>query len=104
MVEQLNHPSSSGVLVDPDGGVWSMSRKGLDLRIVRRAFRTDAATVVLGESNGFDLRWVAADQRAALWEQVRENYSGPGGSGGDYLGHEFVNGSRARLLYLEKAC
>jgi hypothetical protein len=97
-------PGSGGPLVDPDGNAWSMSRRRLDLRVVRRGLRSDRAVVLVGESSGFDLRWVTPEQRPGLWEQLRKSYQGPGGSGGDYMGYEFVNNHGARLLYLEKDC
>jgi hypothetical protein len=104
MTERLS-PGSGGPLVDPDGGTWSMSRRRLDLRVVRRALRSESASVLLGENGGFNLKWVAADQRPTLWERLRKDYRGPGGvPDGDYVGHEFVNEIGARLLYLEKSC
>ena len=81
-----------------------MSRRHLDLRVVRRALRSESAIVVVGESNGFDLHWVTSEQRPGLWEQLRRSYQGPGGTGGDYMGYEFVDNSGARMLYLEKGC
>jgi hypothetical protein len=36
-------------------------------------------------------------------QQVRKNYLGPAGTGGDFTGFEFINDSGDRLLYLEKA-
>jgi hypothetical protein len=82
-----------------------MRRRRLDLRVVRRGLRSNSALVLVGESGGFDLRWVVAEQRPELWGQVRKNYRGPGGGTcGDYMGYEFVNDAGACLLYLEKAC
>jgi hypothetical protein len=75
-----------------------MTRGRLDLRVVRRALRSEGAIVLIGESGGFDLRWVAPEQRHALWEQVCKNYRGPGGGPfGDYMGYEFVNEGGAHL-------
>lgn len=96
-------PGSGGPLVDPDGVVWSMTKRRVDLRVVRRALQSDSAVVLLGDSGGFDLHWVAPDQRPELWERVRKDYRGPGGGvDGDHTGYEFVNHVGARLLYLEK--
>ena len=99
-------PGSGGPLVDPDGVEQrTMTRRRLDLRVVRRAARSADRLVLLGESGGFDLSWVKPDQRSALWARIRNRYFGPGGtSHGDYSGYEFVNDDGDRLIYIEVWC
>jgi hypothetical protein len=95
----------SGSLIDPEGTTWTVTRRRLDLRIVRRALRSGNYLVVLGHCAGGDLSWVGSEQRAALWEQVRSCYRGPGGDElGDYMGDEFGAADGRRLVYLEALC
>ncbi|WP_203911336.1 hypothetical protein [Rhizocola hellebori] len=104
MIERLS-PGSGGPLVDPDDVVWSMTKRHVDLRVVRRALRSDSALVLLGEGGGFDLHWVMPDQRLALWERVRRDYHGPDCVGdGTHAGYQFMNQDGARMLYLERWC
>jgi hypothetical protein len=82
-----------------------MTRRRVDLRLVRRALRHAERRVLLGENGGFTLRWVGAGERAGLWQQLRGNYAGPGGAtGGDYMGYEFVNSDGEQLMYIEIWC
>jgi hypothetical protein len=98
-------PGSGGPLVDPDGRPWTMTRRRLDLRIVRRAMRSADRLVLLGEDGGSDLTWVGQDQRPALWARMRDRYLGPGGTEyGDYSGYEFVNDDGDTLVYIEVWC
>jgi hypothetical protein len=99
-------PGSGGSLVDPDGQAWTMTRRRLDLRLVRRALRSKDRLVLLGDAGGFDLRWVAHDERADLWVRIHDRYAGPGGDfhAGEYMGYEFVHEDGRRLVYLEVWC
>ena len=63
----------------------------------------DVELLAAREDNGFDLRWVAPEQRSALWQLVRKNYWGPAGTGGEFTGFEFANDNGDRLLHLERA-
>jgi hypothetical protein len=82
-----------------------MTRPRLDLRIVRRALRSANYHILQGHCAGCGPVDVSADQRAALWEQVRHSYRGPGGNGdGDYTGYEYTSADGRRLVYLEAAC
>jgi len=98
-------PGSGGPLVDPDGRSWTMNRRKLDVRIVRRALKSPDGLVLLGETGGFDLRWVGPEQRPALWEQVRGRYRGAGGDiNADFMAYEFVHADGGRLVYIELSC
>ena len=98
-------PGSGGPLIDPDGVVWSMSRRDLDLRVVRRALRSSDLKVLLGTGAGFDLCWAAPDQRTVLWQELRKNYwHRSSGTQGAFAAYEFVNDAGAHLLYIEKSC
>lgn len=98
-------PGSGGPLVDPDGGLWTMTRRRLDLRVVRRALRSVDRVVLLGENGGFDLCWVGPEHRSALWARLQDRYVGPSGAvDGDYSGYEFVNNDGDRLMYIEMWC
>lgn len=101
-------PGSSGEMVDPDGRVWTVRRKKLDLRVVRNLLRRADLPLLIGGSGGFDLRWVGAEDRADVWARIRHNYAGPGGgessSRPDYMGYDFEDDEGNRLLYLEEWC
>jgi hypothetical protein len=105
MTERLS-PGSGGPLVDPDGRPWTMTRRRLDLRMVRRALRVEGRLVLLGDGGGFSLRWVEPAERACLWDQVRRSYAGPGGDNpsGDYLAYEFADSHGRSLTYIELRC
>ena len=105
MTAQLS-PGSGGPLVDPDGHAWTMTRRRLDLRLVRRALRNSGRLVLLGEDGGFSLRWIRPEERASLWEVLRHRYAGPGGDfhEGDHMGHEFVDADGRQLTYIEVSC
>lgn len=82
-----------------------MTRRRLDIRIVRRAMRSAARLVLLGEDGGSDLTWVDPGQRPALWARMRNQYFGPGGTEhGTYSGYEFVNDKGDSLTYIEVWC
>jgi hypothetical protein len=74
-VAQLS-PGGTGQLTDPDGRQWTVTRRRLDVRVVRRLLRRADIPVLLGEGGGFRLRWVASSERPATWEQVRNCYAG----------------------------
>ena len=96
---------AEGSIVDPEGCAWRATRQRLDLRIVRRALRSANYQVLVGTCVGGELGWVAAEQRAELWGQVRDCYRGPGGNDdGDYVGHEYVALDGRRLVYIEVSC
>jgi hypothetical protein len=96
---------ASGELVDPDGTTWTVTRQRLDLRIVRRALRSANYQVLFGHCADDDLGSVNPEQRAALWEQVRDCYRGPGGNDdGDYIGYEYAAPDGRRLVYIEALC
>jgi hypothetical protein len=98
-------PGSGGPLVDPDGQRWTMTRRRLDLRLVRRALRSADRRVLLGENVGCDLSWVGPDERPALWARLRDKYFGPGGTEyGEYSAYEFVNDDGDSLTYIEVSC
>ncbi|WP_055483276.1 hypothetical protein [Sphaerimonospora mesophila] len=63
--------------------------------------------VLLGESGGFDLRWVMDQERGALSDLVRRNYAFTAEAAASdivYMGHEFVLETGERLLYIEEWC
>jgi len=102
-------PGTRGLLVDADGRQWRVRRGRIDLRIVKRLIRRLDVVVMLGESGGFGLRAVPADERGRLWETVRHAYAGPGARPSvtgdvDYLGYEFTRDGGAVMLYLEQRC
>lgn len=98
-------PGSGGPLIDPDGVVWTMRRRDVDLRVVRRALRTIDSKVLMGTGAGFDLCWVAPGQRTVLWQELRKNYwHRPTGTQGAFAAYEFVNDAGGHLLYIEKVC
>jgi hypothetical protein len=106
-VAQLS-PGGAGQLTDPDGRQWTVARRRLDLRVVRRMLRRADVPVLLGEGGGFQLRWVASSERLAIWERVRDCYAGPSGSPSscaiEYMGYEFATANGDQLLYLEQWC
>ncbi len=83
-----------------------MTRRRLDLRLVRRALRSKDRLVLLGNAGGFDLQWIEPDERTALWARVSDRYAGPDGDihAGQYMGYEFVHQDGRRLVYLEVWC
>jgi cell wall assembly regulator SMI1 len=103
-------PGSSGELVDPDGQRWTVRKRRLDPRTVRRLLKRHDGLVLFGEAGGFQLRWIPPAERPALWERVRHCYavsrSGrpPGDCAMDYTGYEFTTADQRRLLYLEESC
>jgi hypothetical protein len=100
-------PGGSGQLTDPDGRQWTVRRRRLDLRIVRRLLRRTDLPALLGESGGFQLRWLSTDDRPRIWEHIRHRYAGPGGLSNhatDYTGYEFTAEDGGRLLYIEERC
>lgn len=63
--------------------------------------------VLLGESGGFDLRWVMDEERVTLSELVRRNYAlvaESATSDSVYMGYEFGDEAGQRLLYIEEWC
>ncbi|GAA1263779.1 hypothetical protein GCM10009665_61630 [Kitasatospora nipponensis] len=93
-------------LLDDAGTTWQLRKKRVDLRAVRRLMKDHAATIVLGESGGTRPRPVVDGERPMLWDKVKDDYKGPGGSGtaGRYLAHEFRADAERRMLYLEEHC
>ena len=86
-----------------------MKRKRLDVRTVRSLLRHDEVPFLLGESGGFELRWIAPEDRSALWEEIRQSYVGSSRAtrtvgSFEYLGHEFTNDDGDRLLFVEVSC
>ncbi|MEV7238553.1 hypothetical protein AB0N06_32835 [Streptomyces sp. NPDC051020] len=101
--DQLEAPVQ---LLDNAGTAWLLRKKRVDLRAARRLLKDHAAAVVLGESGGTRPRLVADGERPMLWDKVKDDYKGPGGSGtaGRYLAHEFRADADLRMLYLEEHC
>ena len=100
-------PGSTGELLDPDGHAWTVRRKRLDLRTVRNLLRRADLPLLIGEGGGFDLRWVAADERANVWPRIRHRYAGPGGQSSsrpEYMGYDFEDDEGNRLLFIEVWC
>lgn len=98
-------PASGGPLVDPEGHEWTMVRRRLDVRVVRRALRNRDQAVLIGEDGGFSLRWVEPTERSTLWERVKRSYAGPGGEpGGYWVGCQFADDTGNRIVYLELHC
>ncbi|WP_433351502.1 hypothetical protein ACQP25_00355 [Microtetraspora malaysiensis] len=100
-------PGSSGQLTDPDGRTWQVRRRKLDPRTVRSLMRRRDVPVLLGESGGFDLRWVIDEERGALSELVRRNYAFTAEAAASdiaYMGYEFGDETGQRLLYIEEWC
>ncbi|MBG0831551.1 hypothetical protein HS041_27835 [Planomonospora sp. ID67723] len=100
-------PGSSGELTDPDGRTWRVRRRRLDPRTVRSLMRRRDVPVLLGESGGFDLRWVPDGELSALSELVRRNYAFTTASADSdivYMGYEFGDETGLRLLYIEEWC
>ncbi|MBD0692554.1 hypothetical protein [Streptomyces sp. CBMA123] len=93
-------------LLDDAGTAWQLRRKRVDLRAVRRLMKDRASIVVLGENGGTRPRPVADGERPTLWDKVKDDYKGPGGSRttGRYLAHEFRADADRRMLYLEEHC
>ncbi|GIH76997.1 hypothetical protein Plo01_34260 [Planobispora longispora] len=100
-------PGSSEELTAPDGRTWQVRRRKLDPRTVRSLMRHHDVPVLLGESGGFDLRWIPDGERSALSELVLRNYAlptEPAASDTVYMGHEFGDEAGQRLLYIEEWC
>lgn len=78
----------------------------MDLPLIRRALHSNDEPVLLGRAGGFQLQWVATEERADLWTLVRDRYAGPGGDfrAGEYMGDEFAHQDGRRLVYLEVWC
>ncbi|XIE77177.1 hypothetical protein AB6O49_00355 [Streptomyces sp. SBR177] len=93
-------------LVDEQGTCWTLHRKRLDLRVVRRLVKDATVTVIWGEMGGIVPRAVDAAERSLLWPRIKDAYKGPGGAGEDgrYLAHEFRADSGRRMVYVEDHC
>ncbi|WP_254898093.1 hypothetical protein [Kitasatospora sp. NA04385] len=93
-------------LLDEQGTRWVLHRKRLDLRIVRRLVKDAATPVVWGDMGGISPRLAAEAERPMLWNRIKDEYQGPGGSWstGRYLAHEFRAEPGQRMLYIEDHC
>lgn len=92
-------------LVDEHGVAWTLHRKRLDLRIVRRLAKDQATPVVWGDMGGVSPRPLPESERPELWPRLKDQYRGPGGtSSGRYLAHEFRAAPDRRMLYVEDHC
>ncbi|MCF2527367.1 hypothetical protein [Yinghuangia soli] len=103
----MNPDSLAGpvVLVDDGGGRWSLHRKRLDLRVVRRLAKDRDAVVIWGDMGGISPRALSEAERGEVWAQLKDAYAGPGGKpDGRYLGHEFRSDDGWRMLYVEDHC
>lgn len=101
--DSLNGPVT---LLDDQGTHWVLHRKRVDLRIVRRLVKDTATPVVWGDMGGISPRLTTEAERPELWERIKDEYLGPGGSGatGRYLAHEFHAEPGRRMLYVEDHC
>lgn len=101
-------PGSGGELRDPDGNDWTLVRGPLDPRTVRSRFRRSDVPVLFGRSGGFDINWVAADTRLALWAEIKDGLWRPPGEepglDSTYVGFEFADGDGTKALYIEEYC
>lgn len=93
-------------LLDEQGTTWVLHRRRVDLRIVRRLIKDEAAPVVWGDMGGIRPRPTTEAERPALWDRIKNDYRGPGGSGstGNCLAHEFRADPRRRMLYVAEDC
>ncbi|GAA4965349.1 hypothetical protein GCM10023205_32120 [Yinghuangia aomiensis] len=92
-------------LVDEHGVAWTLHRKRLDLRVVRRLVKDRATPVVWGDMGGTSPRSLPESERPALWPRLKDGYRGPdGNSSGRYLAHEFRAGPDRRMLHVEDHC
>lgn len=92
-------------LVDEHNTTWTLHRKRLDLRVVRRLARDRATPVVWGDVGGTSPRQLPESERPELWPRLKDDYHGPGGTPlGRYLAHEFRAAADRRMLYVEDHC
>ncbi|MFK0173980.1 hypothetical protein ACIQU5_34905 [Streptomyces sp. NPDC090306] len=93
-------------LLDEQGIAWVLQRRRVDLRIVRRLIKDEATPVVWADMGGIRPRPTAMAERPALWDRIKNDYRGPGGSGstGRCLAHEFRAELGRRLLYVAEDC
>ncbi|MET9218999.1 MULTISPECIES: hypothetical protein [unclassified Streptomyces] len=93
-------------LLDDEGTSWILHRKRLDLRIVRRLVKDATTLVFWGDMGGMSPRLTTAAERPLLWDRIKDEYMGPGGtwSTGRYLAHEFRAEPGHRMLYVEDHC
>jgi hypothetical protein len=93
-------------LLDDQGTTWVLHRRRVDLRIVRRLIKDAATTVVWADMGGIRPRPTTGTERSALWDRIKNDYRGPGGSGstGRCLAHEFRAESGLRMLYVAEDC
>ncbi|MGA5822055.1 hypothetical protein ACPC54_29835 [Kitasatospora sp. NPDC094028] len=104
-----NPGSTPGVvtLLDDEGTTWTLHRKRLDLRTVRRLVRIPETALVRGRMGGLAPEATADTERPGLWELIRRDYGGPGGdpNHGRYVAHEFrADSGRRRMVYIEDHC
>ncbi|KJS62439.1 hypothetical protein [Streptomyces rubellomurinus] len=93
-------------LLDDEGTTWTLHRKHLDLRTVRRLVRTLETALVWGRMGGLAPEATTDDRRPELWELIKRGYGGPGGDPdhGRYTAHEFRSDSGRRMVYVEDHC
>jgi hypothetical protein len=93
-------------LVDGQGTAWLLHRRRVDLRIVRRLLKDSTTLVVWADMGGLAPRPMAEADRPALWDRIRNDYGGPGGSGptGRCVAHEFRAEPGRRMLYVAEDC
>jgi hypothetical protein len=98
--------SAPVTLLDDQGVLWVLHRRRVDLRIVRRLVKDTATLVVWGDMGGISPRLTTEAERPVLWDQIKDEYNGPGGAGstGRYLAHVFLTESGRRMLYVEDHC
>lgn len=88
------------------GTSWVLHRKRLDLRVVRRLVKDACTPVIWGDMGGTSPRLTAETERPMLWDRIKGDYKGPGGTSptGRYLAHEFRAEPGRRMLYVEDDC
>lgn len=93
-------------LLDEQGTTWVLHRRRVDLRIVRRLIKDAATSVVWADMGGIRPRPTTEAERPAIWDRIKNDYRGPGGSGSTAtcVAHEFRAESGRRMLYVAEDC
>jgi hypothetical protein len=79
-------------LLDEQGTAWVLHSRRVDLRVVRRLVKDATTTVVWADMGGIRPRPTTGTARSALWDRIKNDYRGPGGSGSPRGPHRGTGG------------